>query len=288
MASSKRPGRRVPPSYEETMEELARKRSGENPKHDPTSPGQGVYRKRTDVDDVGYDEAGTTPQYQSDQPATISHTTVKPNYQQHDANLMPQTSTATSPSPEHSRGSPKKSRFKKLISRSTSKRDPNTYIYENQQSVDYWSSIEPVTIDPNIEPILVRPMVTRIGPDGRTYLRDTSIVVVQPEDHETPNTQKVVERPIRPNDYMWYSFVGMAFCFIFGIFSLIRSKEVPVKFEAGDYEGAQKSSTSARNWGTLALISGAVIIIVFLFLLFVSPCPLTRTLQFQGICPEGV
>lgn len=199
----------VPPSYEETMEELARRERDKNPKHDPTSPGQGVYRKRTDDDDVGYDDVGTTPEYQSAivyskrtdddevgyddagttsdyqsaKPATISHTTVQPKYLQPETTLLPQ--SPTSPSTEPSRGSPKKNRFKKSTSRSTSrstsssKRDPNTYAYENQQSVDYWASVEPVTIDPNVEPILMRPMVTRVGPDGRTYLRDTSIVVVQ-------------------------------------------------------------------------------------------------------------
>eukprot|EP00057_Strongylocentrotus_purpuratus_P005013 XP_003729979.1 PREDICTED: uncharacterized protein LOC581836 isoform X1 [Strongylocentrotus purpuratus] len=396
MASSNGTGKRVPPSYEETMEELARRERGQNPKHDPTSPGQGVYRKRTDDDEVGhddagtnseyqsaivytkradddevgyddegttseyqsaivytkrtdddevgydnagttseyqsaivytkrtdddevgyddegttseyqsaivytkrtdddevgYDDAGTTSEYQSAKPATISHTTVQPKYLQPETTLLPQ--SPTSPSTEPSKGSPKKNRFKKSTSRSTSrstsssKRDPNTYAYENQQSVDYWASVEPVTIDPNIEPILMRPMVTRVGPDGRTYLRDTSIVVVQHDEHETRNTQKVIGKPTRPDNYLWYSFVGMAFCFFFGIFSLMRSREVPAKFDAGDYEGARKASSSARNWATIALIIGAVIIIVFIFLLFVSPCPLTRALQFKGVCPEGV
>ncbi|XP_071491248.1 uncharacterized protein [Diadema antillarum] len=279
-----------PPSYDQAMERLGRMNDQE-----PSIPLQGVYRQRTD-NDLQKELTGKRLNG-SDQPATISHTAIQPTYL-----LQPQTvhlPISPSPTPKSPVFPPdppghytKEKRYKKSTSRSVSKREAalamaaatTSSSYDNQLSGE-GSSTSPTTAAN--DPVVMKPMVTRVGADGRTYLRDMSIVVVENEEHETPNTKIVYGTPALPNEYQWYAILGMFCCFVFGVMSFTRSKQVREKFERGEYREAQEASASARNWGNAALIGGALIIIVFIFLLFVNPCPLARAIAADHICPRG-
>ena len=64
----------------------------------------------------------------------------------------------------------------------------------------------------------------------------------------------------RPKTYLMEAIVATLLCCVpFGVVSIVYAAQVDSKFNAGDYQGAQKASSSAKTWYHVALVSGLVV-----------------------------
>lgn len=71
----------------------------------------------------------------------------------------------------------------------------------------------------------------------------------------------------QPENYLVWAILSTCFCCLpLGIVSIVKSLEVSSKWEAGNYEGARKSSEDAKKWAIYSALS--VTIIYFLILMF--------------------
>lgn len=82
----------------------------------------------------------------------------------------------------------------------------------------------------------------------------------------------VMDRPVQgtvPN-YLVPAILTTIFCCLpFGIVSIVFASQVDSKLAAGDYAGAVNSSNKAKTWATVAVVSAAVILVLYLILFFV-------------------
>ncbi|KAJ8049849.1 Proline rich transmembrane protein 1B [Holothuria leucospilota] len=90
---------------------------------------------------------------------------------------------------------------------------------------------------------------------------------------QPPSYQKIVrntQEGVQPPDYMAYAIIVTLFCCLpFGIIAIMRSSSVRSRFASGDYEGARRSSLSAKKWSNAGLICGTIgEIIIAIILLF--------------------
>jgi hypothetical protein len=78
--------------------------------------------------------------------------------------------------------------------------------------------------------------------------------------------QAIPERPAQPpSNYLVGSILVTLFCCqIFGIVSIIYAAQVNAKWQACDFEGAQKASRNALLWIWLALGFGVIVIMAAL------------------------
>jgi succinate dehydrogenase/fumarate reductase cytochrome b subunit len=58
--------------------------------------------------------------------------------------------------------------------------------------------------------------------------------------------------------------VTLLCCLPFGVVSIVYAAQVDSKFNAGDSQGAQKASDSAKTWYHAALITGLVVIVLWI------------------------
>lgn len=73
----------------------------------------------------------------------------------------------------------------------------------------------------------------------------------------------------QPKNYLIESILVTIFCCLpFGIVGIVFAAQVNAKFDAGDYEGAIKTSKEAKKWMNLGLISGLVIGLFYLIFIF--------------------
>jgi hypothetical protein len=73
----------------------------------------------------------------------------------------------------------------------------------------------------------------------------------------------------QPKNYLIESILVTIFCCLpFGIVGIVFAAQVNAKFNAGDYEGAIKTSKEAKKWMNLGLISGLVIGLFYLIFIF--------------------
>ena len=69
----------------------------------------------------------------------------------------------------------------------------------------------------------------------------------------------------RPKTYLMEAIVATLLCCLpFGIVAIVYAAQVDSMFNAGDYQGAQKASHSAKTWYHVALISGLVVGVVYI------------------------
>ena len=69
----------------------------------------------------------------------------------------------------------------------------------------------------------------------------------------------------RPKTYMGEAIaVTLLCCLPFGVVSIVYAAQVDSKFNAGDSQGAQKASDSAKTWYHAALITGLVVIVLWI------------------------
>lgn len=72
-----------------------------------------------------------------------------------------------------------------------------------------------------------------------------------------------------PKNYLVESILVTIFCCLpFGIAGIVFASQVNSKFAGGDYEGAVASSKSAKKWMTWGLVSGVIVIILYLVFIF--------------------
>lgn len=73
----------------------------------------------------------------------------------------------------------------------------------------------------------------------------------------------------QPKNYLIESILVTIFCCLpFGIVGIVFAAQVNAKFDAGDFEGAIKTSKEAKKWMNLGLISGLVIGLFYLIFIF--------------------
>jgi hypothetical protein len=73
----------------------------------------------------------------------------------------------------------------------------------------------------------------------------------------------------QPKNFLIESILVTIFCCLpFGIVGIVFAAQVNAKFDAGDYEGAIKTSKEAKKWMNLGLISGLVIGLFYLIFIF--------------------
>ena len=71
--------------------------------------------------------------------------------------------------------------------------------------------------------------------------------------------------PGRPKTFMGEAIaVTLLCCLPFGVVSIVYAANVDSRFNAGDYHGAQKASDSAKLWYHVALITGLVVITIWI------------------------
>jgi hypothetical protein len=85
---------------------------------------------------------------------------------------------------------------------------------------------------------------------------------------ETPATQAVGGTP--PANYLVWAILTTIFCCLpLGIVSIVYAAQVNSKWQAGDLEGALKSSKNAKLWAWLSAGIGIAIAIIYIVVVVV-------------------
>ena len=66
-------------------------------------------------------------------------------------------------------------------------------------------------------------------------------------------TQKTIRKPPRPPDRLWMAILSLLLFFPLGIFAVIQSSEINVKFDEGNYSGAKSSSDLVKTFFIIIL-----------------------------------
>jgi len=69
-------------------------------------------------------------------------------------------------------------------------------------------------------------------------------------------------KPPMPSNHLALAiFTTILCCLPAGIVSIVYASQVNTKYNAGDYEGAERASKNAKTWWIVALIVGLVIVV---------------------------
>lgn len=67
---------------------------------------------------------------------------------------------------------------------------------------------------------------------------------------------------VQPKNYLVEAILVTIFCCQpFGIVSIVYASQVNSKYDSGDYDGAQRASSSAKQWMTWGLVAGLVTVV---------------------------
>ncbi|GAA3507739.1 CD225/dispanin family protein [Actinomadura keratinilytica] len=69
-----------------------------------------------------------------------------------------------------------------------------------------------------------------------------------------------------PNHLVWAILSTILCCLPAGVVSIVFSAQVNSKWQAGDYQGAQKASDNARTWAIVSAVLGLVVTVAYLLL----------------------
>jgi len=73
----------------------------------------------------------------------------------------------------------------------------------------------------------------------------------------------------QPKNYLVESILVTIFCCLpFGIAGIVFASQVNSKYAAGDFDGALQASKDAKKWMKWGLISGVIIIALYLIFIF--------------------
>ena len=73
----------------------------------------------------------------------------------------------------------------------------------------------------------------------------------------------------QPKNYLVESILVTIFCCLpFGIAGIVFASQVNSKYAAGDFDGAIQASKDAKKWMKWGLISGVVVIALYLIFIF--------------------
>ena len=78
------------------------------------------------------------------------------------------------------------------------------------------------------------------------------------------------ETPVNPpKNYLVESILVTLFCCMpLGVVGIVFAAQVNSKFDSGDIEGANKASADAKKWMKWGLISGIIVITLYLIFIF--------------------
>ncbi|MDR9399859.1 MAG: CD225/dispanin family protein [Psychroflexus sp.] len=66
-----------------------------------------------------------------------------------------------------------------------------------------------------------------------------------------------------PNNHLALAIITTILCCLpAGIVSIVYATQVNSKWQAGDYEGAQRASKNAKTWWIVAAVAGLVVVIL--------------------------
>lgn len=83
-------------------------------------------------------------------------------------------------------------------------------------------------------------------------------------------TEQSYQKRQQPDNYLvWAILCTVLCCLPLGIVSIVKASEVNSKWNAGDYEGAIKSSEAAKKWAIYGAISGGIVIVLYMILVLV-------------------
>jgi Na+-driven multidrug efflux pump len=73
----------------------------------------------------------------------------------------------------------------------------------------------------------------------------------------------------QPKNYLVESILVTIFCCLpFGIAGIVFASQVNSKYSSGDYEGALKASKDAKKWMNWGLITGIIVLVLYLVFIF--------------------
>lgn len=83
-------------------------------------------------------------------------------------------------------------------------------------------------------------------------------------------TEQSYQKRQQPDNYLvWAILCTVLCCLPLGIVSIVKASEVNSKWNAGDYEGAIKSSEAAKKWAIYGAIPGGIVIVLYMILVLV-------------------
>jgi hypothetical protein len=78
-------------------------------------------------------------------------------------------------------------------------------------------------------------------------------------------TQQSIIPPVRPKNWLVESILVTIFCCLpFGVAGIVFAAQVNSKYDAGDYDGAVKSSKEAGKWTKIGFFVGLAVLALYL------------------------
>ena len=79
--------------------------------------------------------------------------------------------------------------------------------------------------------------------------------------------EQISQKPIRPNNYLALAIISTIMCCMpLGIVSIVYAAKVNTEYDSGNFQDAESSSKSAKNWGIASLVSGVLVYVGVLLL----------------------
>lgn len=73
------------------------------------------------------------------------------------------------------------------------------------------------------------------------------------------------------SSYMWLAICSTILCCLpFGIVSIVYASKVDSYWAAGDYDMAEVNSNKAKTWGIAAAVTGGVLALVYMIIVFTA------------------
>lgn len=99
--------------------------------------------------------------------------------------------------------------------------------------------------------------------------------ILPPIVHQTQPVQQpqyyISQVPQLPETWMIQAILVTLFCcFPFGVVAIVKASQVTSRYRAGDYEGAESASKSAKLWVKYSLLPYAILFVLLIFLWFFS------------------
>lgn len=79
-----------------------------------------------------------------------------------------------------------------------------------------------------------------------------------------------MQAPPMPDTWMAPAILATIFCCLpFGIVAIVKASQVSSSYSAGDYDGAESASKSAKRWTIISALSCVAVIVIYLLVLLV-------------------
>lgn len=79
------------------------------------------------------------------------------------------------------------------------------------------------------------------------------------------STQQPIVPPSKPKNWLVEAILVTIFCCLpFGIAGIVFAAQVNSRYDAGDYEGAEKASKDAGRWTKIAFFAGIAFLVLYL------------------------